>query len=106
MPIVNLTDDSGKTISINTDHIVKVEYEKGDPDEPAVEAQDAVDDDPGEEPSYAVPLGRPPKKGHPKIEAKAAKAGTPDKATVKMLGGDSVKVQGTARGIREALGIN
>jgi hypothetical protein len=101
--VIHVTDESGKEYSVVVDNIASVAYEPGEPAEPAVEEQDEVEDDPGEEPNYANPQGRPPKKGHPKIEAKPAKAGTPDKATIKLVGGDSVQVVTTIKALKEAL---
>lgn len=102
--IITVTDADGKQVDVNCDHIVSMEHEPGDPAEPAVEAADEVADDPGEEPSALHPLGRPPKKGHPKVEAKPAKDGTPDKSTIKMVDGSSVKVSGTIKALRDAVG--
>lgn len=101
--IITVTDESGKEYSVNCDNITSVAHELGEPAEPAVEAADEVPDDPGEEPSYANPQGRPPKKGHPKIEAKAAKPGTPDKNTIKFVGGDSLEVVGPAKALKDAI---
>jgi hypothetical protein len=102
--VIHVTDESGKEYSVVVDNIASIEYEPGEPGEPAVEAQDEVEDDPGEEPSYANPQGRPPKKGHPKIEAKDAKEGTPDKAHIKLVGGEILSVAASAKALKDALG--
>jgi hypothetical protein len=102
--VITVTDESGKEYTVVCDNITSIEHEAGEPGEPAVAAQDEVEDDPGEEPSYANPQGRPPKKGHPKIEAKEAKEGTPDTATIKFVGGDSLKVVAKAAALRSAIG--
>jgi hypothetical protein len=102
--VIHVTDEAGKEYSVVVDNIASVAYEPGEPGEPAVEAQDEVADDPGEEPNYANPQGRPPKKGSPKIEAKEAKEGTPDKATIKLAGGDSITVLASAKALKESLG--
>jgi hypothetical protein len=70
------TTEDGKEHTDMIDNIVIIEQEPG---EPAVERQDEIEDDAGDEPS----TGRPLKKGHPAIEAKAAVPGTPDKAIIK-----------------------
>lgn len=101
--IITVRDEAGKEYTVNCDNITSIAHEPGEPGEPAVEAQDEVEDDPGEEPSYANPQGRPPKKGHPKVEAKPAKEGTPDKSTIKLVGGDTVEAVGPIRALREAI---
>ncbi len=101
--VITVTDESGKEYSVVCENITHIEHEPGEPGEPAVEAQDEVEDDPGEEPSYANPQGRPPKAGHPKVEAKKAKEGTPDKATIKFVGGDSLQVVASAKALKDAI---
>jgi hypothetical protein len=101
---VVVTDESGKEYTVVCANITHIEHEPGEPGEPAVEAQDEVPDDPGEEPSYANPQGRPPKKGSPKVEAKAGKEATPDKHTIKFVGGDSLQVVGATQALRQAIG--
>lgn len=101
---ITVSDESGKEYTVVCENITHVEHEPGEPDEPAVEACDEVEDDPGEEPSYANPQGRPPKKGSPKVEAKKAKPGTPDKNTIKFVGGDSLQVVGSTKALRDAIG--
>jgi hypothetical protein len=102
--VITVTDESGKEYTVVCDNITSIAHEPGEPGEPAVEAQDEVEDDPGEEPNYANPQGRAPKKGHPKVEAKPAKPGTPDKATIKFVGGDSLEVVAKAKTLRDAIG--
>jgi hypothetical protein len=102
--VVHVTDEEGKEYSVVVDNIVSVAYEPGEPGEPAVEAKDEVEDDPGEEPSYSNPQGRPPKKGSPAVEAQEAKAGTPDKAHIKLVGGDTLTVVTAATALRNAIG--
>lgn len=101
--VITVTDESGKQYTVNTDHIVSIEHELGEPAKPAVAAVAEVKDDPGEAPSLTNPQGRPPKKGHPAVEAKPAQAGTPDKAHIKLAGGDTITVQSTPKGLRDAL---
>jgi hypothetical protein len=83
--IVN-TKDGDKLVVAST--VTSVDFKEGKPGEPAVEAQDAVEDDPGVEANPAIGHpGRPPVKGHPKIEAKPAVAGEPSVVTFKTEGG-------------------
>lgn len=89
---VRVATEDGKEYIINTENVVSIELIPGEPGEPAVEAQDEVEDDPGEEPSATNPAGRPPVKGHPAVEAKEAVPGTPDKATIKLVNGDSLEI--------------
>ncbi len=77
-----VTDKDGNDVLVMTRNIKSVEGVPAEPEEPAVEAQDAVEDDPGEEPSATNPTGRAPKKGHGKIEAKAGKPGKPASAII------------------------
>jgi hypothetical protein len=88
-----VTTEDGKVHVVNAENVVSVELVPGEPGEPAVTAQDEVEDDPGEEPSATNPTGRAPKKGHPKVEAKDAVPGTPDKATIKLVNGDTLEVE-------------
>jgi hypothetical protein len=69
---IAVTTENGKKHTDMIDNIVTIAHEPG---EPAVSAQDAVRDDPGEKPSPTNPAVRPSKKGHPAIEAKAAVPG-------------------------------
>jgi hypothetical protein len=102
--LVTVTDADGKEYTVNCENITHIEHELGEPAVPAVPAQEEVKDDPGEEPSYAHPEGRPPKKGSPKVEAKPGKDATPDKSTIKFVGGDSIEVAGSVKALRELLG--
>jgi uncharacterized protein YlzI (FlbEa/FlbD family) len=100
---VRLTTEDGKEHIVNSANIVSVELQPGAPGEPAVEAQDEVEDDPGEEPSATNPTGRPPKLGHPKVEAKDAVPGTPDKAVIKMINGDTLEVVASAQYLQDMI---
>jgi len=97
--LIAVTTEDGKTLYVAADNIATIEPVPGKPDEPAVEAADAVEDDPGEEPSARNPLGRAPKKGHPKIAAKDAVPGEPDKAILKLKVGGDLKVVASAAGL-------
>ena len=83
-----VTDKEGKSKIILTHNIKSIDAVPAVPEEPAVEAADEVKDDPGEEPSATNPAGRPPVKGHPKIEAKEGKPGVPEGAVIHSDGGD------------------
>jgi hypothetical protein len=100
---VEVTTEDGKTLVIAGHNIATIEHVPGEPGESAVEAQDEVKDDPGEEPSATNPVGRPPKKGHPKIEAKPGKDAVPDTAIIKLMSGDSVTVQQSAKHLRDMM---
>jgi uncharacterized protein YlzI (FlbEa/FlbD family) len=100
---VRVATEDGKEYLVNTANIVSVELVPGEPGEPAVEAQDKVEDDPGEEPSATNPTGRAPVKGHPKVEAKDAVPGTPDKAVIKLVNGDTLEVVQDARYLQDLM---
>jgi hypothetical protein len=102
--VIHVTGEDGREYSVVVDNIASIEYEPGEPGEPPVEEQPEVKDDPGEEPNYNNPQGRPPKKGHPKIEAKDAKEGTPDKAHIKLVGGEILSVLASAKTLKDSLG--
>ena len=101
---VRVATEDGKEYIVNTENVVSVELMPGEPGEPAVVAQDAVEDDPGEEPSATNPAGRPPVKGHPAVEAKEAVPGTPDKAVIKLVNGDTLEVVQKAQYLHDMLG--
>jgi hypothetical protein len=103
MPSITVTTEDGKNVVVVGHNVTYIEAVPGEPDEPAVAAQDEVEDDPGEEPTATNPLGRAPKKGHPKVEAKAAVAGKPDKAIIHLVGGDTLTAVTSANALREAL---
>ena len=100
---VRVATEDGKEYIVNTDSIVSVELMPGEPGEPAVEAQDEVPDDPGQEPTPDNPTGRPPKAGHPAVEAKEAVPGTPDKAVIKLVNGDTLEVVQDARYLQDLM---
>jgi hypothetical protein len=100
---VRVATEDGKEYIVNSDTIVSAELKPGEPSQPAVEAQDAVEDDPGEEPTATNPVGRPPRKGHPKIEAKDAVPGTPDKAVLKLVNGDTLEVAMSGRALHDLM---
>jgi uncharacterized protein YlzI (FlbEa/FlbD family) len=100
---IRVTTEDGKEHIVNTENVVSIEVVRGEPGEPAVEAQEEVADDPGEEPSATNPTGRAPKKGHPKIEAKEGVPGTPDKAIIKMVNGDTLEVEQDARYLHDLM---
>src|SRR5215831_183218 len=95
--LISVTTEDGKQVLVAVSNIASIEAVPGKPGTPAVEAADEVADDPGEEPSATNPLGRPPKKGSPKTEAKAADPGVPDKSILKLkVGGDLTVVMPAA----------
>lgn len=100
---MRVSTEDGKEHILNTDNIVSIELIPGEPGEPAVEAQDEVEDDPGEEPSPTNPAGRPPVKGHPAVEAKEAVPGTPDKGVIKMVNGDTLEVEHNTRYLHDLM---
>jgi|SRR5215831_2828461 len=102
--LISVTTEDGKQVLVAVSNIASIEAVPGKPGEPAVEAADEVADDPGEEPSATAPLGRPPKKGHPKVEAKAAVAGEPDTAILKLKVGGDLKVAASAKSLADAIG--
>jgi hypothetical protein len=105
MPSITVTTEDGKNVVVVGHNVTYVEAVPGEPGEPAIVAQDEVPDDPGEPANMALGNpGRTPTKGHPKVEAKAAKAGKPDKAIVHLVGGDTLTVVTSANTLREALG--
>lgn len=89
--IVSTKDGDALVISAT---VKSVDYKEGTPGEPAVEAADAVEDDPGQPADPVSGLGgRPPVKGHPAITAKPAVEAVPSVVTFKTDGG-SVEVPG------------
>jgi uncharacterized protein YlzI (FlbEa/FlbD family) len=100
---VRVATEDGKEYIVNTANIVSVELMPGEPGEPAVEAQEEVADDPGEEPSATNPTGRAPKLGRPKVEAKDAVPGTPDKAVIKLVNGDTLEVVQDGRYLQDLM---
>lgn len=100
---VRLTTEDGKEYVVNTENVVSIELIPGEPGEPAVEAQDEVEDDPGEEPTESNPAGRPPVKGHPAVEAKEAVPGTPAKGVIKLVNGDSLEVVQSAQYLHDMM---
>jgi hypothetical protein len=84
---IHVIDKEGKEHVIMTSRIKGVEAVPAVPEEPPVQAADAVEDDPGEEATATSP-GRPPVKGHPKTEAKAGKRGVPAGAIIHGEDGD------------------
>jgi hypothetical protein len=80
-------DEDCKQHVVMVSRIKGVEHVPGTAGEAAVEAQDAVADDPGV-PATATSPGRAPVPGHPKLEAKPAILAVPDSCIIKTEDGD------------------
>ncbi|PWT74192.1 MAG: hypothetical protein C5B60_07095 [Chloroflexi bacterium] len=103
--LIELRTDEGKTVYVAKDNIAVIEEEPGEPDEPAVEAQDEVPDDPGAPANNITGfVGRAPVKGSPKREAKPAKAGKPAVTTIKLKTGGDVTIKAKAKDIAALVG--
>jgi hypothetical protein len=99
--IVN-TKDGDKLVV--TSAVKGATFKEGKPAIPAVEAADAVEDDPGvpANPALGIP-GRPPVPGHPAVVAKAGDPGEPSTVTFETEGGSVEAIGLTLRQAVELL---
>jgi hypothetical protein len=104
--LIEVQTEDGKTVYVSKDNIAVIEEsDPGEPDEPATPEQAEVPDDPGLPADNVTGfIGRAPAKGHPKVEAKAAKAGKPASTTVKLKVGGDLKLKAKAKDIAALVG--